>query len=122
MKVAFFRSQRVLTALVLATLTLFVLLIYVKACHNSTAVQSSGNVQLGTAVAVEPLQDDELYAQTVRSEFEVLAVEDAMKFRFLQPSRGLHDFHRADTIVNFAEANGLQVTGHTLVWHEELPS
>ena len=114
---------------ILAPLALIVLLIYVQACHNSTAVQRHnstavqplGSVQLGTAVRVEPLQDDELYRQTLRSEFEVLTPEDAMKMDAVRPSRELYDFHDADAIVNFAEASDMQVRGHTLVWHEALP-
>jgi endo-1,4-beta-xylanase len=112
---------------ILAALALIVLLIYVKACHNTTAVQPSGSVQLGsvqlgTAVRVDPLQDDELYRQTLRSEFEVLTPEDAMKLDALRPSRDLYDFHDADAIVNFAEANDMQVRGHTLVWHVARPN
>jgi len=121
-KVSFFRSRHVLLAVVLAALTLIVLVIYAQACHNSSAMQSSGSVQLGTAVAVEPLRDDELYTQILRSEFEVLTAEDAMKFGSLQPSRGRYDFSSADAIVSFAEANNMQVRGHTLVWHMQLPS
>jgi len=67
------------------------------------------------------LRDDELYKQTLRSEFEVLTPEDAMKFDALRPSRDLYDFQGADAIVNFAEANDIQIRGHTLVWHRALP-
>jgi endo-1,4-beta-xylanase len=47
--------------------------------------------------------------------------ENAMKFKPLQPERGRYDFDDADAIVNFAGANGMQVRGHTLVWHHDLP-
>ena len=95
--------------------------------NNETGVAVTGNVvdaayseamnarvQLGTAVRLQPLRDDELYRQTLRSEFEVLTPEDAMKFDALRPSRDLYNFQGADAIVNFAEANDMQVRGHTL--------
>lgn len=79
-------------------------------------------IWIGVAVAVEPLRQDPRYAQTVREEFSVLTPEDAMKWDALRPSQESYDFAGADTIVDFAEANGMQVRGHTLVWHDQLPN
>ena len=39
----------------------------------------------------------------------------------VEPSRGSHDWAEADRIVNFAEAHGQQVRGHTLLWHQQNP-
>ncbi len=98
-----------------AALALMVVLISCEASNNSAAVQ------LGTAVAVEPLENDSLYKQTLERKFKVVTPENAMKFENLQPSRGQYDFRNSDTLVDFAEARGMQVRGHTLVWHAQLP-
>jgi endo-1,4-beta-xylanase len=52
-------------------------------------------------------------------EFNMLTAENDMKHQRLQPSRGVFTFLRADSLVAFAEANGMQVRGHTLVWHSQ---
>ena len=52
-------------------------------------------------------------------EFSVLTPENDMKHQRLQPSRGVYTFTRADSMVAFAEASGMQVRGHTLVWHAQ---
>ena len=44
-----------------------------------------------------------------------------MKFEPLRMTREYFDFRNSDRIVNFAKANGMQVRGHTLVWHNALP-
>lgn len=78
-------------------------------------------IQIGAAVAFEPLVSDVLYAETLAREFSMLTTEDAMKFEPLHPGRDRYEFSYADTVVDFAEAHGLQVRGHTLVWHHTLP-
>jgi len=78
-------------------------------------------IQIGAAVAVEPLRSEALYAERLASEFSILTPENAMKFEPLHPDRDRYDFSNADAIVDFAEAHGMQVRGHTLVWHNQLP-
>jgi endo-1,4-beta-xylanase len=72
-------------------------------------------------VAARPLQSEALYAETLAREFSMLTPENAMKFESLHPGRDCYDFGRADAIVDFAQAHGMQVRGHTLVWHNQLP-
>ena len=77
-------------------------------------------VQIGAAVAGEPLRKEALYAQTLGREFSMLTPENVMKFE-PRPSPDRYDFADADALVAFAKANAMQVRGHTLVWHEILP-
>jgi endo-1,4-beta-xylanase len=79
-------------------------------------------IQIGAAVAAEPLRDEALYAETLAREFNMLTPENVMKFGPLRPSRDRYDFDKADAIVDFAEAHAMQVRGHVLVWHQQLPS
>ena len=78
-------------------------------------------IRIGAAVAVKPLLNEELYAQTLARQFNLLTPENAMKFERLHPLRDRYDFEDADTLVNFAQAHNMQVRGHTLVWHNQLP-
>jgi len=77
-------------------------------------------LSIGAAVAISPLQSDDSYAQTLAREFNLLTAENVMKFGPLRPARDRFDFSAADALVQFAQDNGMQVRGHTLVWHNQL--
>ncbi len=74
-------------------------------------------------VAVEPslLARDARYAATVLREFNAITPENAMKWRPVQPAAREWRFEPADELVAFAEAHGMRVHGHALVWHRQLP-
>lgn len=55
-------------------------------------------------------------------EFSVLTPENDMKHERIHPSRDVYRFEPADSLVAFADANGMKVRGHTLVWHQQLAS
>lgn len=61
--------------------------------------------------------EDPRYGQTLAREFSVMAPENELKFCNLQPARGRYEFGRAEELLRFAEANGMRVFGHTLVWN-----
>ncbi|MDC0711022.1 endo-1,4-beta-xylanase [Stigmatella sp. ncwal1] len=81
-------------------------------------------VRLGAATHQKRLFDaaEPLYQQTFLSHFDSLTPEYEMKIAQLQPAQGQFDFTIADQIVAFAEANGKQVRGHTLIWGNSLPA
>lgn len=81
----------------------------------------SAGIRIGAAVDVDALQADAAYARLLAREFNLLTPENAMKFSVVHPERGRYDFTQADALVEFAEANGMQVNGHVLVWHQQLP-
>ena len=47
--------------------------------------------------------------------------ENDMKPQFVHPQPDVYDFTEGDALVDFADANGIKVHAHTLVWQEALP-
>lgn len=63
---------------------------------------------------------DTLFRRVLAREFNLITAENDMKFSRLRPSRDRWSFDRADSLVAFAERNGMKVRGHTLVWHRQV--
>ncbi|MDX1994741.1 MAG: extracellular solute-binding protein [bacterium] len=78
-------------------------------------------IAIGSAVAIDPLRNDPTYADVLRREFNLITPETSLKMDVLRPDRTTYNFSEADSIVDYAQANGMQVRGHTLVWHRQLP-
>lgn len=55
----------------------------------------------------------------LKREFNSIVAEYQMKFGQMQPSRGDYNWTAADRMLAFADANGMTLRGHCLVWHKE---
>jgi endo-1,4-beta-xylanase len=66
--------------------------------------------------------DGATFRSIVARQFSVLTPENDMKFDHLHPAPGTYTFAGADSLVAFAQQNQMAVRGHTLVWHQQLPS
>ena len=76
--------------------------------------------QIGTALRRDIIMgEDSASLAIVKEQFNSLTAENAMKFRSLQPKEGEYTFEVADSMVSFADRNGMFVIGHTLVWHAQ---
>jgi len=75
----------------------------------------------GCAVVPSLLEKDGAYAGLVKAQTNILVAENAMKWAPLRPSPMEFDFHDADKLMDFADAHGMQVRGHNLCWHRQLP-
>jgi endo-1,4-beta-xylanase len=78
--------------------------------------------RIGTAVDTDALAADATYRAKVGTEFNTVTPENVMKWQLVEPVRGQLDFAAADRLVAFARAHGQLVRGHTLVWHNQLPT
>ncbi|MGE3310534.1 MAG: endo-1,4-beta-xylanase [Limisphaerales bacterium] len=60
----------------------------------------------------------------VKSQFNQITAENDMKWQLIHPREGAdgYDFGPADAFVEFGLSNGIQLVGHTLVWHSQTPA
>lgn len=79
------------------------------------------NFSIGTALDIDALRSEPVYAQTLAEQFNMVTPETSMKFDKTEPQQGTFTFTDSDAIVNFARAHNIQVRGHTLVWYRALP-
>jgi endo-1,4-beta-xylanase len=79
-------------------------------------------LRIGTAVDTSALAADATYRTLLAEQFSSVTPENVMKWEVVEPQRGQYNFSAADELVRFAQANGQKVRGHTLVWHNQLPS
>jgi endo-1,4-beta-xylanase len=79
-------------------------------------------IEIGAAVAMRPLREEAQYAEILAREFGMTVGENAFKWEAIHPGPTTYYFDDPDAIVALAEANGMKVRGHTLVWHNQNPS
>lgn len=75
---------------------------------------------VGVAVGAHSLNGEE--AELLLKEFNSITPENAMKMESIQPKKGEFHWRLPDSIIHFAQQNGLRVRGHTLLWHEQTPN
>lgn len=73
-------------------------------------------VRFGSAVMARDLRRDAAYAPVLAREFNSLTPFVEMKWGHIHPEPDRFDFEMADELVGFAEAHGMGVRGHTLVY------
>ncbi|HEY9061796.1 MAG TPA: endo-1,4-beta-xylanase [Pseudobacteroides sp.] len=76
---------------------------------------------LGAAISPELLQSP-IYSEYINKHYSSLTFGNCMKPDAIQPTEGKFTFTAADKIVSFAQANNKLLRGHTLLWHNQIPS
>lgn len=83
----------------------------------------AGKFYIGTALSQGQITGrDTASIRVVKENFSAIVPENCMKSESIQPQEGVFNFDLADQFVDFGEKNGLFVTGHTLIWHSQVPS
>jgi len=89
------------------------------------AAAKKHGLAIGSAASAGHLEDSR-YAEILASEFNVLEPENEMKFDIIhpRPNKDPHpyNFGPADKLVEFAQSHDMAVRGHTLTWHNQLPT
>lgn len=77
---------------------------------------------IGTALSAGHIEGRDPKADSlVKKQFNVLTAENIMKSMFLQPQWGKFEFGLGDKLIDYATKNNMQVVGHALIWHSQLP-
>ncbi len=74
---------------------------------------------IGVSVMPSNLKGDE--AELILQQFNSLTPENSMKMAPIHPEENRYYWNDADSIVAFAQRNGLKLRGHTLCWHNQTP-
>ncbi|WP_147676107.1 endo-1,4-beta-xylanase [Algibacter pacificus] len=82
---------------------------------------ASTTFMVGMAVKAQQLTNGSKYDEILKKEFSSISAEYEMKMNIIEPTKGNYDWSKADAIVDYAVANGINVHGHALVWHESAP-
>lgn len=90
--------------------------------------QAPRDLAIGSAVwaqrdllSYDPAAPTELQ-RVLGAQFSSVTPENDMKWDAIHPAPDVYDFASADALVAFAEANGQEVRGHTLLWHSQNPA
>ncbi|HEX5403605.1 MAG TPA: endo-1,4-beta-xylanase [Pseudonocardiaceae bacterium] len=117
------RGLSVAAALALAAATIMAIATVVPA-HAATALRGLAEAQgryFGTALTVGDLASSGEIS-VAGAQFDMVTPANEMKWDTTEPSNGSYNFGPGDQIVAFAQAHGMRVRGHNLVWQSQLPS
>lgn len=91
--------------------------------HESTLKGAfSDAFRVGAAVSRDQVMGKDPEAMKLAAkQFNTLTAENVMKWEKIEPLENEFDWEGADALVEFAEANGMEVAGHVLVWHQQTP-
>lgn len=66
-------------------------------------------------------ENDKKSAEIVKTQFNTISPENALKWESVHPQPNKYDFKAADRFVEFGEKNKMFTVGHALVWHNQTP-
>jgi endo-1,4-beta-xylanase len=93
--------------------------------HAQTSLQEAyeGAFLIGAALGNQVInQTDSAATAIVTRHFNSITAENVLKPQPINPQPGVYNFGPADRYVEFGEANGMFIVGHTLVWHNQTPT
>ncbi|GAA4838780.1 endo-1,4-beta-xylanase [Luteimicrobium xylanilyticum] len=86
------------------------------------SLAAPSGLRIGAAINTDKLGTDDAYTTIAGEQFSTVSPENVMKWDTIEPTQGTYNFAPADKLVAFAQQHGQLVRGHTLVWHNQLPS
>lgn len=97
---------------------------FVRSGERLKTLAAARNIQFGYASLQEFYHrpDGGIYAATAASEFNLVTPENSMKMDQVNPLPGRFQFADIDNLLNFAQLNSMEVHGHPVLWHRQLPN
>jgi endo-1,4-beta-xylanase len=100
--------------------SLLTLIVFATTPQTLREAATSRGILVGAAVRPS-LFSEAAYSETLAREFNMVEAEDAMKWWRIRRVEGGFDFHDGDEVVSYAQAHGMKVRGHCLVWDHQNP-
>lgn len=92
------------------------------ATSPQTLRQAADRAGILIGAGVQPSQFSEAaYSETLSREFNMIEPGDSMKWWVLRRDQNAFDFRDGDAVVRYANAHGMKVRGHCLVWDHNNP-
>lgn len=85
---------------------------------RTAGLKDAFNIPIGTAVDFTPFTSNAAYLNVAKSDFDMVTFGYHMKHGAIVKDDGSFDFSRTDQMAGLATQNGLEIFGHTLVWHQ----
>src|SRR5436190_11865588 len=85
---------------------------------DTETIKGSAAFTTGVAINYNLMKNNTTYASLVKSQFDRVTFEYQMKHGANVQNNGSYNFTNTDDLVNIAQGMGLEVYGHTLVWHQ----
>ena len=80
-----------------------------------------GNILAGGIDGNSLFRQDKEELALLIGEFNCLTAENSMKMQYVQPEEGVFNFKSSDALLHIADEAGMEVVGHALVWHHQVP-
>jgi len=78
--------------------------------------------KFGCALSSHQIDAGDINSELGQSQFNSVTPSFQLKADIVAPTEGVFNFEEADRVVDWAIANGMDVRGHSLVWHESTPA
>ena len=80
-----------------------------------------GNILAGGLEGNSLFRQDQEELALLIGEFNCLTAENSMKMQYVQPKEGVFNFKPSDALLHIANKAEMEVVGHALVWHHQVP-
>jgi len=81
-----------------------------------------GDFMIGAAIGDSIfMKKDQEYLDLIAREFNVLTPENCLKWEPVNPKENEWLFDAGDRLIEFAQKNNMEIQGHVLVWHSQVP-
>lgn len=91
-------------------------------CKDDQGVYQFATYPIGAAIDYETLTNDPKYQSLAVSQFSSITAENIFKAEYIQPAEGIFNWVETDSLVAFSRRHGKRLHGHTLIWHNQLPT
>lgn len=83
---------------------------------------TGARIPYGSCVRPDPMDTEIDYRRLLQTYCQQLTPEGGLFWAYLRPTREQFRFDFGDRVLAFADANGMTMRGHTLVWYDAMPS